>query len=60
VVGSTGKEVGEVCELTKGPFAAGVRAEEHPAAVLRGAVRCQPRERLLRRGGDTVGAKGGR
>jgi hypothetical protein len=60
VAGSTGKEVGEVCELTKGPLAAGVGVEGQQAAVLCGAVRCQPLEQLLRRGGGTIVAKGGR
>jgi hypothetical protein len=58
VAGSAEKKVGEVCELTKGPFAAGVGAEGQPAAVFRSAVRCQPWERLLRQGGGTAVVKG--
>jgi hypothetical protein len=45
--------------LTTGRFVQWFGTEEHPAAVLRGAVRFQPRERLLRQGGDKTATKGG-
>jgi hypothetical protein len=54
VAGSARKEVREVCEITLGQFAVGVETEGQPAAVLRDAVRCQPRERLPRRGVGTT------
>jgi hypothetical protein len=41
--------------LTTGRFGVQVGTEGRPAAGLRGAVRCRPRERLLRRGGWHAG-----
>jgi hypothetical protein len=55
-----GEKVGEVCDLTKGPFMAGVGAEGQLAAVLVDARRRRPWWPRLRRGEGTVGAKGGR
>jgi hypothetical protein len=46
--------------LTTGRFVRWFGTEEHLAVVLRGAVRYQSRERLLRRGGGTTATKGGR
>jgi hypothetical protein len=41
--------------LTTGRFGVEVGAEGRPAAGFRGAIRCRPRERLLRRGRSHAG-----
>jgi hypothetical protein len=59
-LGSTGKGRGSGVGSPRVPFRGLDGAEGVPAMVLRGIARCQPRERLFRRGGGTAEAEGSR